>query len=114
MVQFSYQKCLFGFVLEGHQIENVGIFYIHFEYFNVLWHILRQWGILCGSLVYFRPFWYVLPDLANLATQQRKSSFAVAKKLFARVLRSHFISPFFICYEKRRNGEIREKGNSLE
>jgi hypothetical protein len=37
---FSFQKSQFGFNIEGLGMENVGIFYDHFEYFAAIWYIL--------------------------------------------------------------------------
>jgi hypothetical protein len=37
-------------------MENVGIFYDHLEYFTAIWYNLRQFGIVCGHLVYFSQF----------------------------------------------------------
>jgi hypothetical protein len=50
-VWFTVQGCqivtLCGYILEGMEMENVGIFYCHMEQFSGIWHIL--------------PFWYVAP-----------------------------------------------------
>jgi hypothetical protein len=32
---------------------NVGIFYVHFEYFMTIWYNLWPVGIVCGHLLYF-------------------------------------------------------------
>jgi hypothetical protein len=53
--------------LEGLGIENVVIFYDHLEYFTAIWYHLQPFGIVCGHLVYFFPFWYVWTK-KNLAT----------------------------------------------
>jgi hypothetical protein len=58
-------------------MDNVGIFYIFFEYFTALWYILWQFGIICGHLVYFSPFRYVCSN-KNLATLV-ESSFTTHK-----------------------------------
>jgi hypothetical protein len=34
---FSYLKSQFGYILEGPEMENVGIFYGHLEYFTAIW-----------------------------------------------------------------------------
>jgi hypothetical protein len=36
-------------------------FYGHLEYFKAIWYNLWQFGIVCGYLVYFSPFWYFVP-----------------------------------------------------
>jgi hypothetical protein len=58
---FSDQKSAFGFIREGLGMDNVGIFYIHLVYFTALWYILWQFGTICGYLVYFSMFLYVVP-----------------------------------------------------
>jgi hypothetical protein len=37
------------------------IFYDHLVYFTAIGNILWQFGIFCGNLVYFSPFWYFGP-----------------------------------------------------
>jgi hypothetical protein len=61
---FSYQKFHFGNILEGFEMENVGIINDHFVYFVVIWYILQaiwyilwSFGIFCGHLVYIFPVW---------------------------------------------------------
>jgi hypothetical protein len=39
-------------------MENLGIFYDHLVYFTAIGNILWPFGIFCGTLVYFPPFWY--------------------------------------------------------
>jgi hypothetical protein len=36
---FSDQKSKFGFILEGLEIENVGVFYGHFEYLKAILYV---------------------------------------------------------------------------
>jgi hypothetical protein len=36
---------------------DVGIFYVHLVYFAAIGNILLPFGICCGHLVYFPPFW---------------------------------------------------------
>jgi ABC-type spermidine/putrescine transport system permease subunit II len=47
--------------LEGLAIENLGIFYGLLVYFTAIGNILWPFGIFCGHLVYFFPFWYFVP-----------------------------------------------------
>jgi hypothetical protein len=81
------KKSQFGYILEGLEMENVGIFYDHLEYFKAIWYILWQcgiffpvfgifyghleyfmvilyilqsFGIFCSPLVYFAVIWYIL------------------------------------------------------
>jgi hypothetical protein len=42
-------------------MENLGIFYEHMVYFAAIGNILWPFGIFCGDLVYFLPFWYHVP-----------------------------------------------------
>jgi hypothetical protein len=42
-------------------MENLGIFYDHLVYFTAIANILWPFGIFCGQLVYFSPFWYFVP-----------------------------------------------------
>jgi ABC-type spermidine/putrescine transport system permease subunit II len=45
--------------LEGLGIEKVVIFFDLLEYFTAIGYNLQPFGIVCGNLVYFSPFWYV-------------------------------------------------------
>jgi hypothetical protein len=56
---FSYQKSQLGYILEGFDMEKVGIFYDHLQYFNAILYSLWPFGTVCGHLVHFFPFWYV-------------------------------------------------------
>jgi hypothetical protein len=49
-------------------MKNVGKFYDHLEFFTAIWYNLWPFGIVCGHLVIFPPFWYVCLDQKNLAT----------------------------------------------
>jgi hypothetical protein len=41
---FKYQNSQFGKILEGHGIENVGVFYVHLKYFTAIWYdFLAVW-----------------------------------------------------------------------
>jgi hypothetical protein len=40
----SNQKYLFGYILEGFRIDNVGISKGHLEYFIAIWYILWSFG----------------------------------------------------------------------
>jgi hypothetical protein len=58
---FSNQKSQFGYILGVLQWKIL-------EYFMTIWSILRPFGniswpfgIFCGHLVYFSPFWYFVP-----------------------------------------------------
>jgi hypothetical protein len=42
-------------------MENTGIFYEHLAYFTAIGNILWSFGIFCGHLIYFSPFWYLVP-----------------------------------------------------
>jgi hypothetical protein len=67
---FSNQKSK---ILWGLAMEDAGIFRGHLAYFMDIWSILWTIGLfyghlvyfmdecICGSLVYFSPFWYVVP-----------------------------------------------------
>jgi hypothetical protein len=46
---------------KDHAMENLGIFYDHLDYFRAIVIFLWQFGIFCGNLVYFSPFWYFGP-----------------------------------------------------
>jgi hypothetical protein len=39
---------------------KVGIFYVYLVYFTAIGNILWPFGIFCGHLVYFSPFWYIV------------------------------------------------------
>jgi hypothetical protein len=55
---FSNRKSKFGQFLKGRAKEN-GSFYGNLIYFTAIRNILWTFGIYCGNLVYFSPFWYV-------------------------------------------------------
>jgi hypothetical protein len=60
MVYFQTKNPNVGtYILEGLGMENVVIFFAHLEYFMAILYTLWQFGIVCGHLVYFSPFWYV-------------------------------------------------------
>jgi hypothetical protein len=42
-------------------MENLGIFDEHLVYFTAIGNILLPFGIFCGHLVKFPPFWYFVP-----------------------------------------------------
>jgi hypothetical protein len=50
---FSNQESRFGSILEGLEMENVGIFYDRLEYFTAIWYNLWPFGIAYNHLVYF-------------------------------------------------------------
>jgi hypothetical protein len=50
---FSDQKSKLGFILEGVEMENVGIFSGHLEYIMAIWYIIWPLGNLNGLLVNF-------------------------------------------------------------
>jgi hypothetical protein len=45
----------------GLAMENHGILYAHLVYCTAIGNILWPFGIICGNLVYFSPFWYFGP-----------------------------------------------------
>jgi hypothetical protein len=57
---FSNEKSQFGSILEGHAEEEIAVFYGHLVYFIAIRYILRPFGIVYCSLVYFLLFWYVV------------------------------------------------------
>jgi hypothetical protein len=64
--------------LEGLATENLGIFYDHLVYFAAIGTILWPFGIFCGTLVYFSPFWYFGPTLIH--EQGDETSFVISLK----------------------------------
>jgi hypothetical protein len=58
---FSNQKSQFGKILEDLARKNIGIFYDHWVNFAATGSILWPFFIFCGHLVYFSPFWYLVP-----------------------------------------------------
>jgi hypothetical protein len=55
---YSHTKNPNSGIFEVLGMENATIFYDHLEYFAVIWYILWEFGMVCGHLVYFLPFWY--------------------------------------------------------
>jgi hypothetical protein len=46
--------------LEGLRIENVGIFYGHWQYFTAIWYILWPLGNVVVILYSYPSFWYIV------------------------------------------------------
>jgi hypothetical protein len=42
-------------------MENLGLFHDHLVYFTAIGNMLWPFGIFCGNLGYFSPFWYFGP-----------------------------------------------------
>jgi hypothetical protein len=42
-------------------MDNVDMFYDPLEHFTAIGYILYPFGIYCCHLVYFLPFWYIVP-----------------------------------------------------
>jgi hypothetical protein len=49
-------------------MDDVGIFLVHLVYFTAFGFTLWTFGIFCGNLVCFPPFWYMCCAKKNLAT----------------------------------------------
>jgi hypothetical protein len=47
-------------ILEGLEMENVGIIYDHLEYLKAIWYTLWPFGIFSGYLVHFYQYWCVV------------------------------------------------------
>jgi hypothetical protein len=60
---FSNQKSQFEYMLEGLEMENVGIFYGHLEYSIAIWYILRPFGHLVA-------LWYIFPLFGILCQEK--------------------------------------------
>jgi hypothetical protein len=65
---FSNQKFQFEYILEGLEVEHVGLFYGHLEYIKAVWYIVCPYGNL--GAVWFIWFSPVLVNCLkkNLAT----------------------------------------------
>jgi hypothetical protein len=63
MVIFSNQKSQFGYILEGLEMENVGIFYGHLEYFTAMCYILWPFENLVV-------IWYIFPRFGTVCQQK--------------------------------------------
>jgi hypothetical protein len=61
MVCFKPKNPNLGKFWEGLAIENHGVFYDYLVYFVAIGNILWPFGIFCGCLVDFPPFWYFGP-----------------------------------------------------
>jgi hypothetical protein len=73
---FSNQKCQFGEILECLAMKDIGKFYVRLLYVT----IVQTFGIFYGdsvyfvvTLVYFFPFWYVVPRKIWQPCSMRKS-----------------------------------------
>jgi hypothetical protein len=64
MVYFQTKKSQLRLILEGHGIDNVGMFYDYMKYLTAIWYNLWPYGIV----VYI---WYIFPNLVCL--DQEKS-----------------------------------------
>jgi hypothetical protein len=61
MICFQTKNPNFGKLFGGLAMENLGIFYEYLVYFTAIANILWPFGIVCGHLLYFPPFWYFVP-----------------------------------------------------
>jgi hypothetical protein len=61
MVCFQTKNPNFGKFWRVWLCKILGIFYDHLVYFMAIWNILWPFGIFCGNLVYWSPFWYFGP-----------------------------------------------------
>jgi hypothetical protein len=57
----SNPKSQFGQILWGLAMDEVGIFNGHLVYFTANLTTLWPCGTFCGNMIYFYPFWYVVP-----------------------------------------------------
>jgi hypothetical protein len=57
---FSNQKSQFGQILEGLEMENVGIFYGYLENITAIWYILWPFGKLVIIWYFFSQFWFIV------------------------------------------------------
>jgi hypothetical protein len=91
MVYFQTKKSQFEYIFEDLEIENVGTFYGHLEYFRVICNNLRPFGIFYGRLIYFAVIWCVLlrniwqPWLKHDASAVMKRLFLMIRKLYINV-----------------------------
>jgi hypothetical protein len=61
MTYFQTKNPNLGGIFDGVSMEDVGIFYGHLDYFMAMSYVLWPFGMVCSFLVYFSPFWYVVP-----------------------------------------------------
>jgi hypothetical protein len=54
-------------------MENAGMFYIHLEYFTVIWYILRPFG-------YVVVIWYIFPRFGILCQEKSGNPAADARQ----------------------------------
>jgi hypothetical protein len=62
--------------LEGIAKGGVSMFYEYLVYFTANWYILWTFGMFCGNLVYFPPFWYFVPRQIWQPCTKPSNSFA--------------------------------------
>jgi hypothetical protein len=86
-------------------MEDIDIFYGHLVYFTANWNNLCTFGMFCSNLVYFSPFWYVVPIKIwqPCSTNARHThrimqffSFILYERRFSRRL-MHFHNFHFYC-----------------
>jgi hypothetical protein len=61
MAYFHTKKSQFGYMLEGLEMENVGIFYGHLKYVTSIGRFFDRLKIFGRHLIYFPPSWYIAP-----------------------------------------------------
>jgi hypothetical protein len=54
-------------------MQNVGIFYDHLVYSTPIVNSLWPFGIFCGHLVHFPPFWYFVPGQSGNTGEETKT-----------------------------------------
>jgi hypothetical protein len=80
---FSDQKSPFGLIFVGLGMENVGIFYGHFDTFKSIWCILPPFGI-------FVVIWYIFSHLGMLEHEKSGNSAASLKWKRQVIKTNHF------------------------
>jgi hypothetical protein len=82
-------------------MENLGIFYDLLVYFTAVGNMIWPFGIFCGHLAYFSPFWYGIlyqeksgnPATADSASTADAASSAVSIEIWRKKTRLFVYSP---------------------
>jgi hypothetical protein len=86
---FSFQKFQFGCILEGLEMENVGIFL-------AIWNILQLFGLYYGNVVVI---WYIIFHPILLYYTKKNLATLLCKNLRAKNAFSCFHLPkLILCY----------------
>jgi hypothetical protein len=95
---FSNPNPYFWYILEGLEMESVGIYYGHLVCFTAIW----SFCLLYGQLLYFGFVWYIFPHFGM---------FYKEKSGVLRAARVQFLKKGFLAYVKEKIHAMQQVGD---